>query len=194
MHYIDIFNKSVQSTNINYLKGKLSSYSLLCILVIILGGVILHFNNESFFYCDDFQASHLPLLKEIERAINSGELPLISKTNWSSGSLVGDANSNIFNPPIIFLYYVAKYVFILNDAGIATFISISLMIINALGMKKLLEYYKIKSNIAVFAALTYTFSGFFILFEVSTWMVFLLPVLYGCRGFGDCLISFGKMI
>jgi hypothetical protein len=137
------------------------------LLVAAFCGVLL-LHDPHWFWQDDYQSYQLANYRDLARAWAEGEVPLLSPYSWHGGALAGEYQNGVFS---LFLTGLIVVVF---GAGLslplaAAFLSIVHLAVLAAGTFCLARRRGLTTDLATFAALVVTLSGWTMIWGARAW-------------------------
>ncbi len=136
--------------------------------VVVVFCLLLLWREPGFFWRDDFQVYFLPGFRDIARAWDSGELPLLSPYTWFGGGLAGEYPYGIFSI-FISLCVVLVWKLHLTLPLTAAALSIIHLGILASGAFRLARQRGLTTALAMMVALVASLNGWIICWGATTW-------------------------
>jgi hypothetical protein len=136
--------------------------------IVILFGLLLVWREPSFFWHDDYQSYFLGGFRDIARAWESGELPLLSPYSWFGGALAAEYQYGIFS---IFINLCLVLVWKLNLTLPLTAAALSIIHLGVLasGSFRLARQRKLTTALSMMVALVASLNGWIITWGATNW-------------------------
>ena len=137
-------------------------------LVVVTFCLVLLWHDPVLFWKDDYQLSILPVFADVARSWNEGHLPLLSPYSWVCNNLAGEFQYGTFSV-FVNLAVVLIWKLPLSFAGQAAALSITHLLVLAMGAFLFARDRQLSVALSLFVALVATLNGWIVCWGATDW-------------------------
>ncbi|MEW6729712.1 MAG: hypothetical protein AB1489_00110 [Acidobacteriota bacterium] len=137
-------------------------------LLVAIFCLLLLYQDPYFFWCDDYQAEHLPALWDIARGWQEGELPLLSPYSWFGGALAAEYQYGVLSLSTSLIFFLV-WKLQLSLPTTAALFSIIHLSITAAGAFRLARQRALSTDLSMMVGLVAALNGWLILWGAAAW-------------------------